>query len=521
MSTDIPKLKVVMITLGIFIVLMTLLYGAFMRVHGAQSHLEAFTELEIDKANYLNQAIYITGYGGFIHNFKNAVIRRDIHYLDNAESQVKQSIQTLDQYLALSPEHAKQVLAIQTVINQYRQNIPVLRKMIVQGASTQEIDARVKVDDTLAVVAIKEILNSHQQHPLALLKQTGQDYQAITYRLLIVVNILFVVSLLTIGYIFHSYKKLRIALVEKNIIFTCAPSAIIAADETGNITQANTSAMQLFEFNETEIGHINIDDLVPNEIKQKHTRLRREFQRSERIKPMADRSQTFTAQKRSGEQFPVDISIATYEVNSSKHSIVVVDDLSERERIKQQACTDALTGIGNRYAINQRLQHVYHLIKRETHPNNPSPDHFTPFAIAMVDIDFFKTINDEYGHQTGDIVLQQLAHLIQQHIRAVDFVGRWGGEEFLLILERVDLTGATKIMQKLIDVIKYASQRSPFPAPITVSAGIATYDKNKTINTLISQADQALYQAKDAGRDQVAVFSQATLAPQDTGSTSD
>ncbi len=513
-SSALPKLKVVIVTLGLFVMIMALLYGAFMRIHGARSNLEAFTRLEIEKANYLNQAIYVTGYGGFIHNFKNAVIRRNSTYLKDAEIQVKQSLEALDKYLALSPEHVEQVLDIQTVINNYRNKMPILRAMINQGASTGEIDAQVKVDDTLAVNAIKEILNSHQQHPLAMLKQTSDDYDAVTNQLLLVVNILFFVSILAIIYILYGYKKLRIAFIEKEIIFTCAPSAIITANENGMITQANPSAMRLFNFSEASIGALNIDDLVPDDIKQKHTQLRSDFQRSERVKPMADRSRSFTAKKIDGETFPANIAIATYQADNTKHSIVVVDDLSEREKIKQQACTDALTGIANRHAINQHLKQVLKKIQRDQHPNNPNHGNSKPFAIAMIDIDFFKNINDEHGHQTGDIVLQQLTHLVQQNIRAVDFVGRWGGEEFILVLEQVDLSGACKLVQKLIQIVKYASQRHPFPAPITVSAGVTVYEFKKDIKTLIAEADQALYQAKNSGRDQVAAYSEKALSQQ-------
>ncbi|MFO6422471.1 diguanylate cyclase [Motilimonas sp. KMU-193] len=513
-SCAMPRLKVVIVTLGLFILIMTLLYATFMRIHGTRSNLEAFTQLEIKKANYLNQAIYITGYGGFIHNFKNAVLRHNPDYLINAEIQVKQSLEALDRYLALSPEHVNQVLDIQTVINNYRNKLPILRAMIAQGASISEIDQQVKVDDTLAVNAIKEILNSHQQHPLAMLKQMGEDYDAITKQLLLIVNILFIVSILAIAYMLFGYKKLRIAYIEKEIIFSCAPSAIITANENGVITQANPSAMELFHFDKSALGSLRIDDLVPDDIRQKHIQLRNEFQRSERVKPMADRSRSFTAKKISGDIFPANIAIATYHADNSKHSIVVIDDLSEREKIKQQACTDALTGIANRHAINQHLKQILNKIQREQHPNNAHHDNQMAFAIAMIDIDFFKDINDEHGHQTGDLVLQQLAHLIQQNIRAVDFVGRWGGEEFILVLEQVNLATACKLIDKMIKIVKYSSQRPPFPAAITISAGVTEYEYDKDIKTLIAEADQALYQAKNAGRDQVAAFSFQPLSQQ-------
>ncbi len=126
-------------------------------------------------------------------------------------------------------------------------------------------------------------------------------------------------------------------------------------------------------------------------------------------------------------------------------------------------------------------------------------------TVAFIDIDLFKRFNDDFGHAAGDTVLAEVAGILQKTCRSIDLVGRYGGEEFLVILPGVDLNGAALIGQRLVDAVR--SYRFLGEHPVTISAGLATLplDGNCSWPQLIRRADAALYEAKDMGRNRFCV----------------
>ncbi|MEC4749350.1 diguanylate cyclase [Methylomicrobium sp. Wu6] len=153
--------------------------------------------------------------------------------------------------------------------------------------------------------------------------------------------------------------------------------------------------------------------------------------------------------------------------------------------------TDMLTGIANRRLLNHAFAKEIARARR----------YHSSFSVIMLDIDYFKTINDNFGHQAGDHVLQMLAVLLDETVRANDLVGRWGGEEFLLLCPETDLNGALQ----LANTIRQKIQQYDFGLPliVTVSLGVAEYHESQSLEDLIKIADTALYNAKKAGRNQV------------------
>ena len=127
-----------------------------------------------------------------------------------------------------------------------------------------------------------------------------------------------------------------------------------------------------------------------------------------------------------------------------------------------------------------------------------------PFAIILCDVDHFKKINDQYGHNAGDTVLVELAKIFSQNIREVDCVSRWGGEEFLFILPKTSAQSASviaeKIQAKLNEQVIYYENKK---IAVTASMGIEQFSEKQSIDELINQADKFLYLAKDAGRNQI------------------
>ncbi|MCG8710465.1 GGDEF domain-containing protein [Brenneria sp. 4F2] len=167
---------------------------------------------------------------------------------------------------------------------------------------------------------------------------------------------------------------------------------------------------------------------------------------------------------------------------------------SYQRRLEQMATTDKLTGMMNRQAFDYYF----------THLSGKRQAQHRPLSILLLDIDHFKAINDRYGHGVGDLVLQQIAKMLQQSIRNSDRVCRWGGEEFVVLLDNCDIEHALPRAETLRhDVEAMAVPYKNGMIHVTISCGAAQYQEKEMLDTLINRADIALYQAKQQGRNRV------------------
>ncbi|WP_207761799.1 sensor domain-containing diguanylate cyclase [Aliarcobacter cryaerophilus] len=168
----------------------------------------------------------------------------------------------------------------------------------------------------------------------------------------------------------------------------------------------------------------------------------------------------------------------------------------KNEELFKLSITDKLTGIYNRVKLDNVLQENMSLYLR----------YGNIFSVIIIDIDFFKKINDNFGHQVGDDVLKECSNILSQNIRNVDTLGRWGGEEFLVVCPETLKNGAKDLAIKLNNAIKL-HKFSTYPNSVTISVGVATCSlKDLKYDDIISNADKALYEAKNNGRDRVEVF---------------
>jgi len=164
-------------------------------------------------------------------------------------------------------------------------------------------------------------------------------------------------------------------------------------------------------------------------------------------------------------------------------------------RIEELAELDELTGAFNRRCIMRMLEEE---IARSVRNGSPC-------SIALIDLDWFKRINDAFGHPTGDEVLRTFAITMFANIRSIDRFGRYGGEEFLLILPDMPPEGAERALERLRAIIADLDWSAFSPGmKVTISAGVATFRANETPDTLLARADRALYAAKARGRNRVA-----------------
>ena len=160
------------------------------------------------------------------------------------------------------------------------------------------------------------------------------------------------------------------------------------------------------------------------------------------------------------------------------------------EVLRTRALTDPLTGLANRYAAEERLQAEAREAVRRARP----------LAVALLDIDHFKRVNDELGHDVGDQVLSATATWLRAGLRPRDLAARWGGEEFLLVLPEADLEQATAIAERCRRAV--AAGR-PAGRALTVTLGVAELQADEQPGSLIRRADMALYEGKRTGRDRV------------------
>lgn len=169
----------------------------------------------------------------------------------------------------------------------------------------------------------------------------------------------------------------------------------------------------------------------------------------------------------------------------------IVSHYIEADLLKKHAYCDALTDIGNRRSIDKWFEMEF---KRCHNSNNI-------FSVIYFDINHFKKINDEYGHDIGDYVLKEFVSLVKKYIQPNDFFGRWGGEEFIIILKNKTLLEAAEIAEYLRNIIENHPFR--YVHRITSSFGVASFQSNDMPKTIIKRADQALYMAKKTGRNKV------------------
>ncbi|MBD3828854.1 MAG: cache domain-containing protein [Arcobacter sp.] len=177
--------------------------------------------------------------------------------------------------------------------------------------------------------------------------------------------------------------------------------------------------------------------------------------------------------------------------NEIKGFTAIRSNITDKKHIEHLSITDELTRLYNRRFMLNKLEEEISKYKR----------YKVPFSILLIDIDFFKKINDSYGHDKGDFVIKQISNLMQNNIRNTDICARWGGEEFLILTPNSDLKAALTLANNLKELI----EKTNFDIKdcVTVSIGISTFNENLNQENLLKLADDALYKAKEKGRNKI------------------
>jgi diguanylate cyclase (GGDEF)-like protein len=197
-----------------------------------------------------------------------------------------------------------------------------------------------------------------------------------------------------------------------------------------------------------------------------------------------------------------DEELAACDINSDgliNHADLAVLCNQVLSRLEMLSVTDELTGLMNRRGLKEKAYFKMRSAKRFG----------TPLSCVAIDIDYFKKVNDTYGHDAGDAMLCHVAKLLSDMMRATDIVARHGGEEFVLILEQTDKQGALQVAEKIRrKIAETPLQYQGQTIPLTISLGIDSLDEETTLQQLIKNADTALYQAKNEGRNRTCVYDQ-------------
>ena len=169
-----------------------------------------------------------------------------------------------------------------------------------------------------------------------------------------------------------------------------------------------------------------------------------------------------------------------------------------KEYLKELSYTDSLTGLLNRRSMLDRI----HEEKKRTRRSG------IPFTVVIADVDYFKKVNDTYGHDCGDVVLQEIAKTLKQTVREQDCLARWGGEEFLLLLPETDGGGGITLSNKLRHVVEEMNvECRSNRIHVTMTFGISDCNLENSITECIKQADEALYKGKEEGRNRCIIYS--------------
>jgi two-component system cell cycle response regulator len=201
---------------------------------------------------------------------------------------------------------------------------------------------------------------------------------------------------------------------------------------------------------------------------------------------------------------PFDCDELIARVASGERILKLEEQLNQaHHQMEVLAMQDGLTGMFNRRAIEEHARaELDHARRKES-----------PLSIILLDIDHFKAINDQYGHAVGDDTLRRLAEILTRNQRQYDRIGRWGGEEFLVVLPDTNLSAAVTVAERLrvaTDETKFPREDGEYHA-VQISLGVAcASEPYPSLAKLVSAADQSLYQAKQAGRNCVCCFDQLT-----------
>ena len=311
-------------------------------------------------------------------------------------------------------------------------------------------------------------------------------------------------------YLFHAtfneslrrpLQRMAAQHLREKVTLSSSPNGVLWVDDTGRILMTNPAMETLTGYPMNELVGQNVDIFLPEHLRARHAQMMRGYFMAPRTRAMG--LMDLKLMRRDGQLRPVDISLGHWEDEGASHAIAYIRDLTERkvfeETLRHQATHDELTGLPNRWLFRLQLnQALAHAGRSSLH-----------VAVLFLDLDHFKTVNDSFGHATGDSLLVQVGTRIRSILRKDDTVAHLGGDEFAILLtDLADVDEAVSVATKLLTSLQASYQLQDQDVYSSGSLGLAFYpDDAQDSDTLLRYADMAMYQAKQAGRGAYACYS--------------
>lgn len=287
-------------------------------------------------------------------------------------------------------------------------------------------------------------------------------------------------------------------------ILDITPVGMLLANDAGEIVFVNHRACSLLEWDEEELLGRHINVLIPRRYHSAHDVSRHGYSKKPEARRMGG-SRDLLALCRDGRELPVEIGLSPVELEEKQYVLVSLLDISDRHRAKDleesnnklayMATHDQLTKLPNRAKL-------FHILDEATAGDRRSK----ALTLAFIDLDGFKAINDQYGHNVGDEVLREIANVIERHIRQTDVLGRLGGDEFLIIFRDM---GNESHVQKVLNGIQHAVESlkeiNGRKVKLSLSIGAIACPPGSKLGSaeLIRRADELMYRAKKMGRNKI------------------
>lgn len=285
------------------------------------------------------------------------------------------------------------------------------------------------------------------------------------------------------------------------------PDAIIISDEHGKIVYINAQAVTLFGYSQDELLGQEIELLIPNKMREHHRKLRQEYAEYPVMRDMGRNLNLFGLNK-SEREIPVDISLSPLKTERGYLYLAMVRDISEKKeteeylnelvrQLEHLAHHDPLTTLPNRLNFIENL----------TRQISSAERYDELLGLLFMDLDFFKVVNDEHGHDIGDSLLIEISKRIKGCLRNEDLLARFGGDEFAILLPRINTVESSQtVAKKIIEACKQPVLIGDKQLQVGTSIGIAHAPKDShNPDELLKLADIEMYKAKHAGRNSYSI----------------
>lgn len=289
----------------------------------------------------------------------------------------------------------------------------------------------------------------------------------------------------------------------EKIMIDAIPDGMLLVNGQGNVVRANQALLRMTGYTHSDLVGQGLDRLLPAGMRGHHQGLMQRYLQNPVQRSMGQKGVDFFMQRSDGQSIPIDVSLSPCTWQGETCVIAFVRDLSAlkslEQRVSYQATHDSLTGLANRWQFVRKLNEELGrpLVQQRM------------VAVVMLDLDHFKSINDSYGHNTGDLLLVQVANRLRTVLRPSDVLARLGGDEFMVLLSSLDGPGCVHpIVERLLATFSRPFLQNSCEFKLSASAGItlAPADANDT-ETLMRFADLALHHAKEAGRNRHVLYS--------------